>query len=77
MFAPLNLMSTVLCSLAFQGEAKSAQLIGEATAKNPAFVTLRKIEAGREIAQIISNSDNKVYLNSDSLLLNLQELNLS
>ncbi|PRQ31948.1 putative prohibitin, Band 7 domain-containing protein [Rosa chinensis] len=60
-----------------EGEAKSAQLIGEATAKNPAFVTLRKIEAGREIAQIISNSDNKVYLNSDSLLLNLQELNLS
>ncbi|OIW08794.1 hypothetical protein TanjilG_16375 [Lupinus angustifolius] len=59
-----------------QGEAKSAQLIGQAIASNPAFTTLRKIEAAREIAQTISNSANKVYLNSDDLLLNLQELNL-
>ncbi|KAL6205456.1 hypothetical protein ACLB2K_022715 [Fragaria x ananassa] len=60
-----------------QGEAKSAQLIGEAIANNPAFVTLRKIEAAREIAKEISNSANKVYLNSDSLLLNLQDLKLT
>jgi len=59
-----------------QGEAKSAQLIGQAIASNPAFITLRKIEAAREIAQTISNSSNKVYLNSNDLLLNLQELNL-
>ncbi|XP_028761663.1 prohibitin-1, mitochondrial isoform X1 [Neltuma alba] len=59
-----------------QGEAKSAQLIGQAIANNPAFVTLRKIEAAREIAHTISNAANKVYLNSDDLLLNLQELNL-
>ncbi|XP_027355543.1 prohibitin-1, mitochondrial isoform X2 [Abrus precatorius] len=59
-----------------QGEAKSAQLIGQAIANNPAFITLRKIEAAREIAQTISNSANKVYLNSGDLLLNLQELNL-
>uniref|UniRef100_A0A5B6Z5M4 Prohibitin n=1 Tax=Davidia involucrata TaxID=16924 RepID=A0A5B6Z5M4_DAVIN len=59
-----------------QGEAKSAQLIGQAIANNPAFITLRKIEAAREIAQTISNSANKVFLNSDDLLLNLQELNL-
>ena len=59
-----------------QGEAKSAQLIGQAIANNPAFITLRKIEAAREIAHTISNSANKVYLNSDDLLLNLQELNL-
>ncbi|KAJ1415145.1 Prohibitin [Sesbania bispinosa] len=58
------------------GEAKSAQLIGQAIANNPAFITLRKIEAARDIAQTISNSANKVYLNSDDLLLNLQELNL-
>ncbi|XP_049370558.1 prohibitin-1, mitochondrial-like [Solanum verrucosum] len=36
-----------------QGEAKSAQLIGQAIANNPAFITLRKIEAAREIAQTI------------------------
>ncbi|CAJ1934102.1 unnamed protein product [Sphenostylis stenocarpa] len=59
-----------------QGEAKSAQLIGQAIANNPAFITLRKIEAAREIAQTIANSANKVYLNSDDLLLNLQEFNL-
>ncbi|XP_004487731.1 prohibitin-2, mitochondrial-like [Cicer arietinum] len=59
-----------------QGEAKSAQLIGQAIANNPAFITLRKIEAAREIAHTISKSANKVYLNSNDLLLNLQEMNL-
>ncbi|CAA7050134.1 unnamed protein product [Microthlaspi erraticum] len=59
-----------------QGEAKSAQLIGEAIANNQAFITLRKIEAAREIAQTIAHSANKVYLSSDDLLLNLQEMNL-
>ncbi|XP_059277001.1 prohibitin-1, mitochondrial-like [Lycium ferocissimum] len=60
-----------------QGEAKSAQLIGEAIANNPAFITLRKIEAARDIANTISNSANKVYLSADDLLLNLQDLNLA
>ncbi|RAL43572.1 hypothetical protein DM860_012713 [Cuscuta australis] len=59
-----------------QGEAKSAQLIGQSIANNPAFITLRKIEAAREIASTISNSSNRVYLSSDDLLLNLQDLNL-
>ncbi|MCD9560221.1 Prohibitin-1, subunit of the prohibitin complex (Phb1p-Phb2p) [Datura stramonium] len=59
-----------------QGEAKSAQLIGQAIANNPAFITLRKIEAARDIAHTISNSANKVYLSADDLLLNLQDLNL-
>lgn len=59
-----------------QGEAKSAQLIGQAIANNPAFITLRKIEAAREIAQTISHSANKVYLSADDLLLNLQDFNL-
>ncbi|GER53286.1 prohibitin [Striga asiatica] len=59
-----------------QGEAKSAQLIGQAIANNPAFITLRRIEASREIAHTLSASNNKVYLNSDELLLNLQDLSL-
>ncbi|KAG7536515.1 hypothetical protein ISN44_As13g004590 [Arabidopsis suecica] len=59
-----------------QGEAKSAQLIGQAIANNEAFITLRKIEAAREIAQTIARSANKVYLNSSDLLLNLQAMNL-
>jgi prohibitin 2 len=59
-----------------EGEATSAQLIGQAIANNPAFITLRRIEAAREIAHTIANSANKVFLNSDDLLLNLQEMNL-
>ncbi|KAL7109285.1 hypothetical protein ACP275_06G166200 [Erythranthe tilingii] len=57
-----------------QGEAKSAQLIGEAIANNPAFITLRKIEASKDIAHILAASTNKVYLKSDELLLNLHDL---
>ncbi|KAI3988080.1 hypothetical protein MKX01_011869 [Papaver californicum] len=59
-----------------QGEAKSAQLIGDAIANNPAFITLRKIEAAREIAHTVSNSNNKIFLDSSDLLLNLQAMNL-
>ncbi|CAM8954385.1 unnamed protein product [Rhodiola kirilowii] len=58
-----------------QGEAKSAQLIGQAIANNPAFITLRKIEASREIANTMSKAANKVFLNSDDLLLNLHDMN--
>ncbi|KAM0947261.1 putative prohibitin, Band 7 domain, Band 7/SPFH domain superfamily [Dioscorea sansibarensis] len=57
-----------------QGEAKSAQLIGQAIANNPAFLVLRQIEAAREIAQTIAKSSNQVYLKSDDLLINLQLL---
>lgn len=60
----------------YQGEAKSAQLIGQAIANNPAFIILRKIEASREIAHTISNAANKVFLESGDLLLNLNEMNL-
>ncbi|XP_077210908.1 prohibitin-1, mitochondrial-like [Tasmannia lanceolata] len=55
-----------------QGEAKSAQLIGESIADNPAFMTLRRIEAARDVAHTISNSNNRVFLNSEQLLLNLR-----
>lgn len=57
-----------------QGEAKSAQLIGQAIANNPAFITLRRIEAAREIAHTISNASNKVMLSADDLLLNLDDM---
>jgi prohibitin 2 len=32
---------------------------------------LRRIDAARDIADIVAKSGNKVYLNADSLLLNL------
>lgn len=59
-----------------QGEAQSAKLIGQAIQNNPAFLTLRKIEAAREIASTVAGSQNRVFLNSDSLLLNLAEMEM-
>ncbi|KAL0331330.1 UNVERIFIED_CONTAM: Prohibitin-1, mitochondrial [Sesamum angustifolium] len=55
-----------------QGEAKSALLIGEAIGNNQSFITLRKIEASKEIARIVSDSKNRVMLNTEELLLNVQ-----
>ncbi|KAK2997118.1 hypothetical protein RJ639_024993 [Escallonia herrerae] len=55
----LSKTSEVLSIIRAQGEAKSAQLIGHAIANNPAFITLRKIEAAREIAHKMSNSAKK------------------
>merc|ERR1711957_305703 len=54
-----------------RGEAESATLIGTAVKKNPGFMKLRRIDAAKEIATIVSKSGNKIYLNADSLLLNL------
>merc|ERR1712194_734829 len=54
-----------------RGEAESAELIGHAVKRNPGFMKLRRIDAAKEIADIVSGSGNKVYLNADSLLLNL------
>jgi len=53
-----------------QGEAQAASLIGNAINKNPAFLQLRRIEASREIAQTLVQSNNKVYLDADTLLIN-------
>lgn len=53
-----------------EGEAQSAELIGESLRKNKGFLELRRLEAAREIAIILSQSQNKVMLDSESLLLN-------
>jgi prohibitin 2 len=54
-----------------KGEAESASLIGNAVKKNPGFMKLRRIDAARDIADIVATSGNKIYLNADTLLLNL------
>jgi prohibitin 2 len=54
-----------------QGEAQSAKLISSAISKNPGFVELRRMDVAKDVATTISRSANKVYLNADSLLLNL------
>ncbi len=54
-----------------EGEAKSATMIGDAMRNNPAFIQLRRIEAAREIATTVQRSQNRVYLDADTLQLNL------
>eukprot|EP00730_Choanoeca_flexa_P016810 TRINITY_DN8012_c0_g1_i2.p1 TRINITY_DN8012_c0_g1~~TRINITY_DN8012_c0_g1_i2.p1 ORF type:complete len:292 (+),score=70.68 TRINITY_DN8012_c0_g1_i2:125-1000(+) len=56
-----------------EGEAQSAALIGEAIRQNPGFLQLRRIDAAREIAATVANSTNRVYLDSDQLLLNVDQ----
>ncbi|KAG8680623.1 Prohibitin-2, subunit of the prohibitin complex (Phb1p-Phb2p) [Ceratobasidium sp. 395] len=56
-----------------QGEAKSAELIGEAVKKNKGFLQLRRLEAARDIANILATSGNRVMLDSQSLLLNVTD----
>lgn len=56
-----------------QGEAKSAELIGEAIKKSKGFLELRKIEAARDISRILAEGNNKVFLNSENLMLNVTE----
>jgi len=57
-----------------QGEAKSAEMIGQAVQKNPGFIELRQLDAARSIASTISRSSNKVFLDSNSLLLNINQV---
>ncbi|KAK1937622.1 putative prohibitin [Babesia divergens] len=52
-----------------QGESEAAKLIGSAIRDNPAFVTLRRIETAKDIAEILSKAQNKIMLNSESLLI--------
>jgi prohibitin 2 len=56
-----------------QGEAKAAEMIGKAIANNPGFVQLRRIDAAKDIAHVIHNSNNQVFLPSDTLLLNMMQ----
>lgn len=53
-----------------QGEAKSAELIGEAIKKSKDYVELKRLDTAREIANILAASPNRIILDNDTLLLN-------
>ncbi|KAG5419259.1 PHB2 [Candida metapsilosis] len=53
-----------------QGEAKSAELIGEAIKKSKDYVELKRLDTAREIANILASSPNRIILDNDTLLLN-------
>lgn len=52
-----------------EGEASAARMITNAVKDNPAYLSLRKLEAAREIAMAISNGKNRVYLDSSTLMM--------
>jgi prohibitin 2 len=54
-----------------EGEKKSAQMIGNAIKSNPGFIELRRIAVAKEVAALLSKSNNRLVLSADSLLLNL------
>jgi prohibitin 2 len=54
-----------------KGEAESAGLIGKAIKDNPGFLQLRRIDAARDIAATVSKGGNRLYLDTDSLMLNV------
>uniref|UniRef100_A0A1I8ESJ2 PHB domain-containing protein n=3 Tax=Wuchereria bancrofti TaxID=6293 RepID=A0A1I8ESJ2_WUCBA len=57
-----------------EGEAQSAKLIGEAIKRDPGFLKLRKIRAAQRISKIIAETaNNKVYLPSGGLMLNIAD----
>ncbi|KAF3762373.1 hypothetical protein M406DRAFT_63295 [Cryphonectria parasitica EP155] len=58
-----------------QGEARSAELIGDAIRKNKAYVELKKLENARAIAQIMQENGgkNRLLLDAEGLGLNVFE----
>lgn len=53
-----------------QGEAKSAELIGDAIKKSKDYVELKRLDTAKDIAKILASSSNRVVLDNESLLLN-------
>jgi len=56
-----------------EGEAKAAEMLGEAVSKNPGYLKLRKLRASQTIAKTMSAAQNRVYLNAGTLMLNINE----
>lgn len=56
-----------------QGEARSAELIGEAIKRSRSYVDLREFDNAKSIASILEKSKNKVYLDANILGLNISQ----
>lgn len=54
-----------------EGEAKAAQLIGQACSKNPAYLKLLKISAAKDNAKNLARSGNRMFLDNEQLMLNV------
>ncbi|KAK0175172.1 hypothetical protein PV327_008945 [Microctonus hyperodae] len=47
--------------------------LGIAIGQNPGYLKLRKLRAAQSISRTIANSQNRVYLNGNNLMLNIQD----
>jgi len=56
-----------------KGEAEIAEKVGKAMGQSPAFLKLRRIEAAKKVASSMASSSNKIYLDSNSLMLNISK----
>ncbi|XP_063716013.1 prohibitin-2-like [Symsagittifera roscoffensis] len=54
-----------------EGESEAAKLIGKSVAQNQGYLKLRRIQAAQGISRVMSNSANRMFLDANSLLLNL------
>lgn len=52
-----------------KGDAEAAELIGKVM--NPAYLELKRVEAAKHIAEQLSFSNNRAFLDSETLLLNI------
>lgn len=57
-----------------EGEAESARLLGLAIGNNPGYLKLRKLKAAQNIANTVSHSNNRAFLNSSALMLDITDL---
>lgn len=56
--------------IAAEGEVQSIKLLGQSLQQSPAFIELFRIEASKEIAEVLSQSRTKVMLDANTLLIN-------
>ncbi|CAK1544369.1 unnamed protein product [Leptosia nina] len=56
-----------------EGEAEAAEMLGKAVSMNPGYLKLRKIRAAQNVSRIVAQSQNRVFISGDSLMLNLQD----
>jgi len=56
-----------------EGEAQSARLLGSAIQSNPGYLKLRKLRASQAIAKTMAQSNNRMFLNAQSLMLDITD----
>merc|ERR1711872_811232 len=57
--------------IAQQEAQRAAHMLGAAISQNPGYLKLRKLAASKKISATIAQSQNRVYLSANSLLLDV------